>query len=83
MERKRHGWKLTLGISVALVAAPARLVEPIWFGSDESAACPGRGTDLMCLGTALSSGTVVPSFAMSRMSPPLFRPDILVGCVSK
>lgn len=66
---------LTLGMSPALVAASAKSVAPKSLDSEISS---GRGTDLICLGTALSSGTVVPDSAISKMSPPLFRPDMLI-----
>lgn len=70
----RSGFSFTLGMSPAFVAASASVVPPIWFGSPESAASPDRGTDLMCLGSAALSGTVVPFWAMSKISPPLSRP---------
>jgi hypothetical protein len=78
-----HGYewrrKLTLGMSLALSAASAKVVPPRKLGSASEALVvpywPGRGTEGMTLGLAASSGIVVPSLAMSKRSPPLLRPD--------
>lgn len=55
-------------MSPALSATPARSVLL------SSVACPGLGLEGMVLGSAAEDGTVVPSFAMSKRSPPLLGP---------
>jgi hypothetical protein len=70
---------LTRGISATLSATSATLVQPRKFGSaSEALVVPywsGREIDGMVRGFAESSGTVVPSLAMSKRSPPLLGPD--------
>ena len=56
----------------ASVAAP-RSLESV--SLSEEAIWSGRGLDGMSLGLAESSGTVVPSLAMSKRSPPELGPD--------
>lgn len=66
-------------MSLVFVAASAILVPPRKFGSaSEALVVPywsGRATEGMSLGFTESSGTVVPSFAISKRSPPLLGPD--------
>ncbi len=67
--------KRTLGISPALSAASCSVRPPKLLGSVSEAIWSGRALDGINLGSAALLGTLVPSLAISKRSPPLSLPD--------